>query len=280
MSMIPKNYINSVLSIGEIMPNGLHRWFASAFIVGKKIDSKPNRWNIYLITNKHVVDGYDTVVLRFNSKDGSGVKDMPCTLKVGNVECFSRHPSKDIDVVACKLHGGNVQSVANLSWFDIDDNALTLSQMKSSGVDEGCFVYAIGFPMGIVSDRIKAPIVRLGCISKIEDAFGGIGDSSYYVDAQVFPGNSGGPIVSRPELASVGNTNHNERANLIGIVNSYIPYTDRLISSQTGKTIMVHRENSGLTNVFPVDRIKEVIQIEGERWSLSNGKSPATPLPS
>ena len=252
MSMIPKHYVNAVLSIGEQQPNGNRRWFATAFIAGKKVASDPTKSNIYLITNKHVVDVLDTILLRFNSKDGSGVKDMPCILRDRNVEWFSRHPSQAIDIVACKLHGGNVQSVANLSWFDIDDNALTLSQMQSSGVDEGCFVYAIGFPMGIVSDRINAPIVRLGCISKIEDAFGGL---------------------SRPELASGGSTNHNSHANLIGIVSSYIPYTDSLISRQTGKTVMVHRENSGLTNVFPVDRIKEVIQIEEERVRLANTNS-------
>ena len=139
--------------------------------------------------------------------------------------------------------------------------------MKESGVDEGGFVYAIGFPMGIVSDYIKAPFVRLGCISRVEDAFNGIGDSSYYVDAQTFPGNSGGPVVSRPELASVAGTNHNERASLIGILNSYKPYIDYLISQQTGKPVMVHRENSGLTKVFPVDWIKEVIEIEEARIS-------------
>lgn len=265
MSMIPKHYINAVLSIGASLPNGKRRWFASAFVVGKKIASNPSMSNIYLITNKHVVDGFDAIFLRFNSKDGSGVKDMPCTLKVGDVECFSRHPSQDIDIVACKLHGGNVQSVANLSWFDIDDNALTLSQMQLSGVDEGCFVYAIGFPMGIVSDQIKAPIVRLGCISRVEDAFEGVGDSSFYVDAQTFPGNSGGPVISRPEMASVGGTNHNTKANLIGILNSYEPYIDYLISQQTGRPVMVHRENSGLTKVFPVDKIKEVIAIEEVR---------------
>lgn len=269
MSMIPKHYKNAVLAIGTQLPNGRARWFASAFIVGKKVVSDTSRANIYLITNKHVVDGFDNILLRFNSKDGSGVKDMPCTLRVGKIECFSRHPSESVDIVACKLHGGNVQSVANLSWFDIDDNALTLSQMQSSGVDEGCFVYAIGFPMGLVSDSIKSPIVRLGCISRIEDAFGGIGDSSYYVDAQTFPGNSGGPIVSRPELASVAGTNHNARANLIGILNSYVPYVDSLVSQQTGEIVMVHRENSGLTKVFPVDRIKEVVDIEEHRAQQS-----------
>lgn len=269
MSMIPKYYRNAVLCIGEKLPDGKSRWFASAFVVGEKIVETPDRVNIYLITNKHVVDGRDKVLLRFNSKDGTGVKDMPCTLRQGNVELFSRHPTREIDIIACKLHGGNVQSVANLSWFDIDDNTLTLDQMKLSGVDEGCFVYAIGFPMGIVSDQIKTPIVRLGCISRIEDAFGGIGDSSYYVDAQTFPGNSGGPIVSRPEMASVVGTNHNTAANLIGILNSYETYVDTLISRQTGKIVMIHQENSGLTKVFPVDRIKEVVAIEKTRTSSS-----------
>ena len=120
--------------------------------------------------------------------------------------------------------------------------------------------------MNLVNDSIKAPICRLGCISRVADAF--VSDKpvcSFLVDAQTFPGNSGGPIVSRPEHMSIQGTPKNENANLIGILSAYIPYRETLFSRQTGRDRMVQEENSGLTIVHPVDRIKEVVELEWQR---------------
>ena len=38
-----------------------------------------------------------------------------------------------------------------------------------------------------------------------------------------------------------------------------------MVSQQTGQPVMIREENSGLTIVHPVDRIKEVIEIEWQR---------------
>ena len=57
----------------------------------------------------------------------------------------------------------------------------------------------------------------------------------------------------------------NSTANLIGIVSAYIPYRENLMSTQTGRIRMVNEENSGLTVVFPVDDIKEVVELERTR---------------
>ncbi len=54
--------------------------------------------------------------------------------------------------------------------FDLEDHALVLEQMRATGVEEGSFVYALGFPMNLV-DSIKVPICRLGCIARVTDAF-------------------------------------------------------------------------------------------------------------
>lgn len=86
------------------------------------------------------------------------------------------------------------------------------------------------------------------------------------MDAQAFPGNSGGPIVSRAETLSIAGTPCHQAVSLIGILNSYIPYEEHLFSGQTGKVRSVNTENSGLTYVFPVDFIKETIEIERERF--------------
>ena len=94
-------------------------------------------------------------------------------------------------------------------------------------------------------------------------------------DAQTFPGSSGGPIISRPEHISISGTPNNDRANLIGILSAYIPYRETLYSRQTGRDRMIQEENSGLTIVHPVDRIKEVVEIEWSRIKLSAEKNSA-----
>lgn len=63
-------------------------------------------------------------------------------------------------------------------------------------------------------------------------------------------------------------TSSNFNANLIGILSAYIPYKDVMISQQTQEIRMVQTENSGLTVVHPVDRIKEVVLLEWDRHRM------------
>ena len=190
------------------------------------------------------------------------------------VKYYSEHPMKNTDVVAIQIVPQIIlQNHLSLSVIDIEDHALTLEQMKQSGVDEGNLVYALGFPMNLVNDNVKAPICRLGCISRVADAFVNPATAEQFlVDAQTFPGNSGGPIISRPEHISIDGTPHNTKANLIGILSAYIPYQDTLLSVQTKQPIMIREENSGLTIVHPVNRIKEVIEIEYLRAELQRAQ--------
>ncbi len=60
-------------------------------------------------------------------------------------------------------------------------------------------MYVLGFPMNMV-DSIKAPICRIGCIARFADAYIRRKENPVFlIDAQTFPGNSGGPVISRPE---------------------------------------------------------------------------------
>ena len=88
------------------------------------------------------------------------------------------------------------------------------------------------------------------------------------------------PIVSRPEHISIDGTPYNTSANLIGIVSAYIPYREVLYSRQTGRERMIQEENSGLTVVHPVDRIKEVVEAEYVRAKskLVPRQSESTPV--
>ena len=75
----------------------------------------------------------------------------------------------------------------------------------------------------------------------------------------IFPGNSGGPVVNKPEIISVEGTNSVPSPYLIGIVASYLTYTDTAVSKQTGQSRVVFEENSGLAVVIPADYILETI---------------------
>lgn len=267
MAIIPTPFLNAVIAIGIDGVDDKKQWIGTGFIVGRKETANPMFSTYYIITNKHVIKSQRYFYVRFNSLGGTLVKDYRIDLfdRMG-LPLFSEHPNEKTDVIALQIQPQALINDKSI-WgaFDLADHALTLEQMQSSGVDEGSLVYAMGFPMNLV-DPIKVPICRLGCISRVTDAFLlKDGTPVFLVDAQTFPGNSGGPIVSRPEHMSIEGTPFNSNANLIGILSAYIPYVDTLYSRQTGRIRMTQEENSGLTIVHPVDRIKETVEFEYAR---------------
>ena len=268
MAIIPPFFMDAVVPLGVQASDGTKSWVGTGFLVGRKEKADPSQSTVYVITNKHVVTGKKTLIIPFSQSGNAGVGDMSLTLEDQNGnKYYSEHESPLVDVVAIQIIPQVVvDNKLRLSFIDLDDHSLTLSQMKETGVDEGNLVYALGFPMNLVDDRVKAPICRLGCVSRVTDAFNRPQAAAMFlIDAQTFPGNSGGPIISRPEHISIDGTPHNLKANLIGILSAYIPYMETLYSRQTGRSRMIQEENSGLTIVHPVDRIKEVVEAEWTR---------------
>ena len=282
MAIIPTFYIDAVVALGVELPDNKKHWVGTGFLVGRKEQSNPKQSTVYIITNKHVVKNQRQLYVRFNNNGAIGVKDLPMVLvDKDETKVYTEHPFPNVDVVAIRiLPQVIVDNNLSLSFFDLDAHSLMLNQMQSTGVEEGSLVYTLGFPMNLVNDSVKAPICRLGCISRVADAFVNPQTAeAYLVDAQTFPGNSGGPIVSRPEYLSIEGTPQNANANLIGILSAYIPYRETLYSRQTGHDRMIQEENSGLTIVHPVDRIKEVVELEWERIETQKAANNATDLP-
>ena len=69
----------------------------------------------------------------------------------------------------------------------------------------------LGYPMGLVSQKRQFAICRGGCIARIRDFYAGQA-KDFLIDAAVFPGNSGGPVVAAWRAQS----------RLIGIVRAYV----------------------------------------------------------
>ena len=153
------------------------------------------------------------------------------------------------------------QEGMNINFFESDSHLSSVEDLRQMQATEGDSVFVLGYPMGIVSENRQYVICRRGCIARIRDMLDGYA-KDFLVDAFVFPGNSGGPVIACGDGMSVTGTVQRTKADLIGIVKSYVPYLDVAVSTQTGRPRVSFEENSGLTSVVPVDFIKETVEME------------------
>lgn len=197
-------------------------------------------------------------MVRFNQKDSDNCKDYSIILIDENGKRYSRHPTADIIAIQISpifLKDNN----SEYSWFALDKHALELSEMKSTDVIEGSIVYSLGFPINMIGTNRKTPICRIGCISRISDLFDNPEINEYLIDLQAIPGNSGAPVINRPENSYIRGTSHNASSNLVGIISGTIDYSEKCENAECN---MEHEKNSGFAIVHPVDTIKDVVEQE------------------
>ena len=272
MALIPPLFFDCVVSLGIKNGEGKIDWIGTGTIIARfnhKNDDGTSNYHFFIATNKHVLEGLDALIVRFNSKsdESKPSEDFGLTLKneKGNL-IWEGHSDDDIDLAVININP-SILNEKGMEFFGFrsDMDILTIERMKEIGLSEGDFVYVLGFPMGIVGIEKKYVISRSGIIARIKDLFEGSG-KEFIVDAFVFPGNSGGPVLCKPEVLSVTNTKSYDRSGLIGIVQSFIPYFDVAKSEQTKRARVIFEENSGLTSVIPTDFILETI----ENWLKKN----------
>lgn len=252
MALIPKIYIDAVVSIGLRQTNDSIAWIGTGFFVHRRINDKEVL--PFLVSNKHIFEGKSCVVIRMRETQENKLVLKDVSLSDCRVHTFA-------DIAAVMLSGTTItQQHLKFSSFDIDGNSFSSFELRDNGVDEGSLVYMLGFPMGLVNVNSELPICRMGCIARISEEQ--IAEShDALLDIQNFPGNSGSPIVSKPEFIGIQGTKILDRCVLIGIIHAYLPYRESLINSQTKEIVEVRSENSGLALMHPVEYIREVIDM-------------------
>jgi len=263
--------MNSVVSIGIGDEPATRRWVGTGFFYGVKAETEDRYW-VFLITNKHVLEESDQVWLRFNKTSSQESDDYPLVLQdatSGN-QNWSAHPTADVAAFGFILIDQMREAGYDIGFFSGDDVFVENRQdLKNRGATEGDGVFLLGFPMELIGQERRYVICRTGCIARIQDMHEGLSDQ-FLIDAMVFPGNSGGPVISKPQLSSLQNTQKVERSKLMGIVRAYVPYREAAVSKQTGHDRVIFEENSGLAVVLPVDFVDEVAKLELARLRPSD----------
>jgi S1-C subfamily serine protease len=241
-SQFDQQWLDTVVSIERLTAGGDGAPVGTGFVV----ISAHN--HLVLVTTRHVVrdaDGKLAVDLayRLNRTGGASqlLKDADL-VQAGGGAWFT---STEHDVAARflpALRGASIRAIP-LKLF-----------VEAPQVEAGTPLAALGFPMGLRSVDHAKPIARRGMVGRADPA-------AILADLFVFPGNSGGPVLYVPAFkgANAAGTNVVAHEMLIGMVSSFIPYSDVAVSLQTQRPRVVFEQNSGLANLIPAWVVREFL---------------------
>jgi len=264
MSLFSENYLNSIVLIGEERGENFYplaTGFLAGFLSGEKNEDGKDLFWVFLITNRHVFRNKNSVWLRFNKVEGGSKKyELNLLNETGN-EIWSTHPNPNVDVAVIMLNAKKLgEDKVMFNWIPEDLFAFR-KQIKELKITQGDEIFVLGFPMGIAGEEKNYAILRGGIIARLDDE---IIDktNSFLIDAFVFPGNSGGPVILKPSMISIQGTTPVNKAYLLGVVNGYLPYEESAFSLRDlSKPRINFTENSGLASVVPLDYVKEIIDL-------------------
>lgn len=279
MALLPAHYLDAVGVLEEAHTEGDEQKFsavATGTLLGYESPDQSEAGEnettriIFLVTNRHVIEGKTELWIRFNQGAGSGRFRIGVKDEQGN-DMFIVNDQFDVAVSGLDARG--LQD-AGAEFTPLPEHAfLDMDGFESEGVVEGDPVFVLGFPMGIAGTQKKYAIVRGGVIARVDREIvketGG-----FLIDCPVFPGNSGGPVILRPAGVSLVGTSDRSNTHVIGIVSSYVPFIDTAISQQTGRPRVTFEENSGLTNVIPLDVVNELVKPLIEELRAQHQNSP------
>ena len=236
-SQLDQQWLDTVVSIErqpaagqELLPVG------TGFVVAS------GRNHLILVTAKHVIHDrqgklFTDLVYRLNQASGSSqlLKDADLIMAGGGSWFVS--PNQDVAVRFLPFVQGALVKAIPLDRF-----------VEENQVEAGTPIAVLGFPMGLRSTDHARPIARRGMVARAESTI-------VVADVLVFPGNSGGPALYVPAFKtggiSFGGAEVVPHEMLVGVVVSFIPYSDVAVSLQTNRPRVVFEENSGLANLVP-----------------------------
>lgn len=258
----------------------------TGFLVNYEVDEG----NItVLVTNKHVLEGAHTASFRTVAADSNGNASPKATkITVNNFHeqtAWTGHPDSEVDVATM------IFSEIQLKMMDIGAPAFTrsfgpdmfLTSEQAKALDSIEDVLFVGYPNGLYDTASWLPIARRGqTATPIRNDYRGM--PAFLIDASVFPGSSGSPVVlyDRGGMHSdrQGNINMGQRRfHLIGVVAAV---HTREVQGQivfihtTPKTPMASFQDMiDLGIVFKASAIQECVDGLMKKLNLSIKSSPS-----
>lgn len=242
-------------------------WIGTGFLLHETIG--PDTVVPFLVTNRHVVEGADSVTLDFMAASETGGqapgKAAPQTISGPDLRWFG-HPDVEIDVAVISLAKVIDQQRQQLFYRTLPTSLMHFPGDSGLFVDAIEEVFFIGYPNGHRDETNLTPIVRRGTTATpLELNFDG--KSAFLLDGSVFGGSSGSPVYlikSGTYRTSEDNVSIGSVRTLIGIVsstivrNSQLPVQSQIVTTPSVPFVSLQQElNLGIA--FNCVAIRETI---------------------
>jgi hypothetical protein len=172
-----------------------HAWSGTAFVYAVNTNQGPAH---FLVTNKHVLADADHYEIRFVRGRPDGQPDLgrTVTAHVGSHGTWVGHLDPEIDVAVVPIAPILNPLIAggNQPFFKSLTPDLVPSSSEWAELDALERVVFIGYPAGLYDSANMTPILREG-ITATPLALDYRGKPTFLVDAAVFPGSSGSPVL-------------------------------------------------------------------------------------
>ena len=257
MALIPPTYLNAVVSLGTLEESFQH--VGTGFLYAHPLAKAQGRtsYRTFLVTNRHVAASGITHV-RFNHPQIGLTITAIAAVASGR---WSFHPRGADLAVTPLLNSSPLSEGRDLLHAGMFIGDITTTFAYGDQPVEGDGVFLIGFPLGLVGDARNYPVVRHGVVARIQDWIRGHQDT-FLIDAPAFPGNSGGPVVLKPETTAIKDTKAITHCLLAGVLSEQLLSEEVAVSQRTGDPRVVFVENTGLAKVVPVELVKETAAQE------------------
>ncbi len=245
MSLLNPRHLNSVAHVTVQSPDQpavASRGTAFCFL--DVIDNTDSGY-IYVVTCAHLFENMSPTAqtaVRFNTP--AGLRNM-----IAVRQDWREHPMADIAVLQLNATFLEEQGVEIWPWRK--EHMVTRENAEAKGAYEGEEVFILGYPIGWRPATLDYPVVRGGMIGQIRSWINGH-HSSILVSGTVFGGNSGSPVLLRPQPGRIEGTPVLREVPLLGMVSSYklVPSPDHPRGG----------ENSGIADIVPMDTIYSLIE--------------------
>lgn len=183
--------------------------FGTGFLFGFNLKGCSDRDLVkpVLVTNKHVLLGFDKISLRFNISNvyGKPILGSFEEFVVSNVEEGSLfHPDPKVDLAVIPLLEFMSQHENLYCQFLRESNIPTEFELKKVfATDE---IVMVGYPCGIADEENNLPVFRKGILSTFPSVDYN-GEKKFLIDAACFPGSSGSPVLLYDKTPYLENSN-------------------------------------------------------------------------
>ncbi len=277
MALLPPGYLKCVVSIDYPDAFGVLQPIGTGFLFSKvieKIDDTRFEVKSYLVTAKHVIykNGIDQssqkkeIFLRFDRLGEETTQSFQLPLYTGANGANFSFPSNEIDVAVIPIQT-RVLRDNGIDFVEIIDTetALRSQDYEEVGLCSGDEVFFLGFPLGLRGEVKNYAICRGGLIARLDSE--SLKQNIIYLDAPVFPGNSGGPVFCKPQFMHIEGTKPIKKAYLLGIVTKFLHREKDENAGLSQGDLAKIEGHLGLAKIITVDAIYLAID-EHERKNI------------